>query len=101
MGVDKMPSLPTECPSCSSKLTVRKLSCDKCGTVVDGSYGLPPLAVLSKVDQEFIAQFVSASGSLKEMARLLKVSYPTVRNRLDDIIMRLEQIQEGEDHSNG
>ena len=96
-----MPSLPTECPSCSRKLTVRKLSCDKCGTVVDGSYGLPPLAVLSKADQEFIAQFVSASGSLKEMARLLKVSYPTVRNRLDDIITRIKQIQEGEEHSNG
>ena len=96
-----MPLLPIECPSCSSKLAVRKLSCDKCGTIVDGSYGLPPLAVLSKADQEFIAQFVSASGSLKEMARILKVSYPTVRNRLDDIIARIKQIQEGEDHSNG
>jgi hypothetical protein len=32
---------------------------------------------------------VKASGSLKEMAALLKVSYPTVRNRLDEVIGRL------------
>ncbi|MBE2281852.1 MAG: DUF2089 family protein, partial [Prosthecobacter sp.] len=30
-----------------------------------------------------------ASGSLKEMAALLKVSYPTVRNRLDEVIAKL------------
>ena len=36
-------------------------------------------------------QFVKASGSLKEMATLLGVSYPTVRNRLDDIIETLKR----------
>jgi hypothetical protein len=34
--------------------------------------------------------FIKASGSLKEMARLLRLSYPTVRNRLDDIIERVK-----------
>ena len=34
-------------------------------------------------------EFVKASGSLKEMASILNVSYPTVRNRLDEIIDKL------------
>lgn len=53
-------------------------------------YPLPPLASLSAEDQAFILEFVKASGSLKDMAALMKVSYPTVRNRLDEVISRLQ-----------
>jgi hypothetical protein len=83
--------LPTACPSCSGKLDVRRLRCEKCETEVEGMYPLPPLVSLSQDDQAFILQFIKASGSLKEMAGLLKVSYPTVRNRLDAIIEQLNQ----------
>ncbi|HUT75065.1 MAG TPA: DUF2089 family protein [Armatimonadota bacterium] len=86
-------SLPIECPSCGHKLAVKRLSCQDCGTEVEGLYELPALASLGRSDQEFILQFVMASGSLKEMARLLGVSYPTVRNRLDEIIGRLSRSQ--------
>jgi hypothetical protein len=57
---------------------------------VEGLYPLPALASLPREDQEFVLDFIKSSGSLKEMAALLKVSYPTVRNRLDDIIGKLE-----------
>jgi hypothetical protein len=60
---------------------------------VDGLYPLPALASLGQEDQEFILEFIKASGSLKEMAGILNVSYPTVRNRLDEIIERLTQSQ--------
>ena len=52
---------------------------------------MPLLASLSRDDQDFILDFIKASGSLKEMAALLKVSYPTVRNRLDEIIDKLKE----------
>ena len=58
-----------------------------------GEYGLPALARLSAVDQDFVRQFVKASGSLKEMARLMQVSYPTVRNRLDAVIAKLDELE--------
>ena len=84
-----MKHLPTACPSCQSPLAVKRLCCERCGTEVEGLFPLPTLAALSPEDQEFVIQFVKASGSLKEMATLLKVSYPTVRNRLDEVISRL------------
>jgi hypothetical protein len=83
-------NLPTLCPSCRGKLDVRRLRCEKCETEVEGLYPLPPLVGLSQDDQDFVLQFIKASGSLKEMASLLKVSYPTVRNRLDAIIGQLD-----------
>lgn len=85
--------LPRDCPSCGHRLAVKRLTCTACGTEVEGRYDLPPLAGLPRDDQEFIQQFVKASGSLKEMAGLLRVSYPTVRNRLDEIIARLTQAE--------
>lgn len=91
-----MRKLPATCPSCASHLAVARLVCLECGTAVEGSFGLPVLAALPVEDQEFIVAFVSASGSLKEMARLLGVSYPTVRNRLDEIIARVSAAEEEE-----
>jgi hypothetical protein len=58
---------------------------------VEGLYPLPALASLPVDDQEFIQEFIKASGSLKEMAVILGVSYPTVRNRLDEVIEKLKR----------
>lgn len=82
--------LPTYCPSCHEQLKVKSLHCDHCQTEVNGLYELPVLALLSENDQQFILQFVKNSGSLKEMSKNLKLSYPTVRNMLNDIISKIE-----------
>ena len=59
----------------------------------DRDYRLPVIQQLSPADQQFILDFVKTSGSLKEMARLLELSYPTVRNRLDDILARIAEAE--------
>ena len=82
--------LPCHCPSCQSQLKVKSLKCETCQTEVSGQYDLPALARLSPDDQQFVLQFVKSSGSLKDMAKYLNLSYPTVRNLLDDIIERIE-----------
>jgi len=48
------------------------------------------LANLENQDTEFIKKFILASGSLKEIATLYEVSYPTVRLRLDKLIQKIE-----------
>lgn len=68
------------------------MHCENCGTDVEGQFTLPELASLSADDQAFVCDFVKASGSLKEMATVMKISYPTVRNRLDDIIAKMKSI---------
>ncbi len=45
---------------------------------------------LNLEDVEFIKKFIISSGSLKEVAKDYKVSYPTVRIRVDRIIQKIE-----------
>lgn len=90
---DMLKKLPHLCPSCSSPLSVKSLSCSNCKTEVTGEFELPPLARLEANDRLFITDFVKSSGSLKLMAEKMKLSYPTVRNMLDEIIIRLNEIE--------
>lgn len=45
---------------------------------------------LEDEDVSFIKNFLLSSGSLKEIAELYNVSYPTVRLRLDKLIQRIK-----------
>ncbi len=87
------PKLPIQCPSCESSLSVTQLSCSNCSTIVSGTYSLPLLLQITEEEQNFILQFFLTSGSLKEMASQMGNSYPTVRNKLDDIIQKIKSIQ--------
>ena len=89
-------TLPTICPSCQGILKVRRLSCASCDTSVEGSFDLPVLAQLSAEDQNFIFHLIQASGSLKEMAGHYGLSYPTIRNRLNALIIRINQLKENQ-----
>ncbi len=86
--------LPCSCPSCQSQLKVKSLICENCKTEVIGLYDFPPLTKLSIEEQSFILKFVKSSGSLKEMAKELGFSYPTVRNLLDEIIEKIKSYEE-------
>ena len=48
------------------------------------------LANLDDEDIIFIKKFLLSSGSLKEMAEGYKVTYPTVRLRLDKLIKKIQ-----------
>ena len=85
---------PLQCPACNAPLRVGRLFCGECRTEVCGDFELPVLARLSDKEQQFILAFVKSSGSLKGMAKSMGVSYPTVRNILDDLIDRLSKMDE-------
>jgi hypothetical protein len=49
---------------------------------IEGSFELPPLAYLKAEDQVFVAAFIRAHGSIKQMEESFGISYPTIKNRL-------------------
>ena len=56
------------------------------------------MAGLEEEDTAFIRNFILSSGSLKEVAALYGVTYPTVRLRLDRLIQKIQiGEQEGAD----
>lgn len=48
------------------------------------------LANLDDEDLSFIKNFILCSGSLKEIAKVYGVTYPTVRLRLDRLIQKIQ-----------
>lgn len=49
---------------------------------------------LEEEDQEFIKKLVLSSGSLKQLAYIYNVSYPTVRARLNNIIDKIKLLED-------
>ncbi len=78
--------LPAQCPVCGDKLTVTRLNCYTCGTVIEGSFLLSRLAALTGEQMEFVETFLRCEGTIKRVERELGISYPTVRARLKDAI---------------
>ncbi len=81
--------LPTRCPACEGPLAVKALFCPACGTEVHGRFALNEFALLPKEHLDFLRLFVKTRGNLKEVERILGVSYPTVRARLDALLKAL------------
>ncbi len=84
---------PVVCPACGSGLHVKSLACDHCHTAIEGRFDIPVLGRLEADDQQFLVSYIKNNGSLKEMARLMNLSYPSVRNRLDDIIAHILKLE--------
>jgi len=78
-----------ECPICSSKLEVRRLSCRSCDTTIDGHFSLGRLYRLQTEQLEFVETFVRCEGKIKHVEAELGLSYPAVRSRLESIIKAL------------
>jgi len=55
------------------------------------------ILALEQEDATFLKKFVLKSGSLKEIAKLYEVTYPTVRLRLDKLIQKIELSEQQEE----
>jgi len=85
-------------------LALTHLECQDCHTKLEGSVGamaaMPPettqrvseaarygaLAGLTHEQLAFVETFIRARGIIKTVESMLGISYPTVRNRLDEVI---------------
>lgn len=79
----------TECPVCSGRLKPTRLTCEDCSVTVEGELPASRLEILSEDQQRFVESFLVARGNIREAEKLLGISYPTVRRRLDEIVHAL------------
>lgn len=94
----------SKCPVCGGELVVTRLHCPACETAIEGSFEpgasgrlqeafspeqLKPLLPFSRLSAEqlhFVLTFVRCEGRFNRMEDEMGLSYPTLRNRLNDII---------------
>lgn len=84
-----MHPLPSECPVCHSELTITKLNCRECDTTIQGRFFSGPLSQLTGEQISFVETFIKNEGKITRMEDDLGLSYPTIRNRLHEIIRAL------------
>lgn len=84
-----MPQVISRCPVCGRRLKVVKLQCEHCETAIENEFTLTRFDYLTPEELSFAETFLKCRGNIKEVEKELKISYPTVRSRLDQVIASL------------
>jgi hypothetical protein len=84
-----MPDVIGRCPFCGDELQVTRLQCPSCHTAIEGSFNLGRFQRLSPEQLAFLEVFIKNRGIIRNVESELGLSYPTVRNRLDDLLRAL------------
>ncbi len=77
------------CPLCGGETYVTRYQCSQCQSTIEGEFSLNRFSKLSQEQLEIVSLFLINRGNMKEMEKALGISYPTVRNKLDDIVLAL------------
>jgi len=80
---------PLNCPVCSERLALTRLTCPACSTELSGGFDTCEFCVLSNEDREVLRVFLASRGNMKELERHLGVSYPTARARFDSLLAKI------------
>ena len=94
-----MKKVISRCPVCNHELTVVRLKCDSCETVIENNFRLSKFDYLSDEELYFTETFIWCRGNIKEVEKELGISYPTVRSKLDAITKKeeiLKALENGE-----
>jgi hypothetical protein len=92
-----MNTLPTRCPLCGGEITVTRIYCRDCDTTLEGRFAGGPFAQLTPEHLAFVETFVRCEGKITRMEIELGLSYPTIRNRLLEVIRALGYEPGGEE----
>lgn len=88
-----------QCPVCEGELIVTRLHCPQCDTTIEGFFRPKgdAFAALNAEQMDFLISFIRCEGRFNRLEKELNLSYPTLRNRLDEIMRTLGFEPEPED----
>ena len=81
------------CPACGGQLVITECKCVNCQIQIRGEFQPAAPLALSEDQWTFVRVFLRARGNLSEAEKVLGVSYPTIRNKLDEINAALDRAE--------
>ncbi len=81
--------MPNKCPLCSGELEVTEIRCFQCDVQMHGQFTIAPYRNLDAEQIRFLETFLRCRGVIRDMEAALGISYPTVRARLDALLVSL------------
>ncbi len=73
---------------------ITEIQCSHCHLKMQGEFKPGLFSTLSDDQLTFVRAFLRVRGNLSEMEKVLGVSYPTIRNKLDEINQALERAEQ-------
>ncbi len=76
----------SRCPKCGRRLFIREYECHRCGTKIIGEFEM--FCVFEGLEQEYLEilrAFISTYGNIGEVAKILGVSRPTAKARIQQL----------------
>ena len=92
-----MQTLPSKCPLCGGEVIVTRIHCQVCDSTIEGRFVAGPFERLTAEQLSFVETFVRCEGKINRMEDEIGLSYPTIRNRLHEIIRALGYEPGGEE----
>ena len=77
------------CPVCDGELYIHRLSCKNCESEFPIDKPLSKYDLLPDEQKEFLETFLQSRGNIKTVGEALHISYPTVKRRLDELLVNL------------
>ncbi len=84
-----MQALPSKCPLCGGEIIITRLYCQECDSTIEGRFVHGVFERLTSEQLSFVETFVRCEGKISRMEDEIGLSYPTIRNRLHEIIRAL------------
>ena len=84
-----MHTIPSKCPLCGGEIAVTRLYCRNCDTTIEGRFVGGAFSQLTREQLNFVETFVRCEGKITRMEDEIGLSYPTIRNRLHEVIRAL------------
>lgn len=92
-----MQTLPNKCPICDGEIIVTRLHCQECDSTIEGRFVHGAFEALTAEQLGFVETFIRCEGKISRMEGEIGLSYPTIRNRLHEIIRALGYEPGGEE----
>jgi hypothetical protein len=93
-----MQTIPNRCPICGGEMLITRLHCQECDSTIEGRFVTgSPFAHLTPEQINFIETFVRCEGKITRMEDEIGLSYPTIRNRLHEVIRAMGYEPGGEE----
>ncbi|MBL8059912.1 MAG: DUF2089 domain-containing protein [Chthonomonas sp.] len=90
MKSNPMHRLPAYDPISGQPLIVTELTSEESGISLRGRFAVPRFAKLTDEQSHFLETFLRCRGVLSSVEKEMGLSYPTVRNRLDQLLSALD-----------
>jgi hypothetical protein len=80
-------------------MVMSELKCPKCDLRVKKDFESCDFCQLPEMDYEFLLVFLRTQGRITEMEKLLGISYPTIKSKIDSLLrnLNLSPIAAGEE----